>query len=152
MLSGASAILIASAELSLVQSLRAAIAPRIPYDGYGGKVAGGYSVSDNFIASGAVTRPLIAGTYARTQAVLAPNPTDLAAPPANLASDPLPAPDPGAIPIHDKGTHRKSLTTPVLRYDVTPETGVAGKPQTPVKVVLLYTDTRNKGAMIDFFC
>jgi len=35
---------------------------------------------------------------------------------------------------------------------VTPETGVAGKPQTPVKVVLLYTDTRNKGAMIDFFC
>lgn len=145
MLTGGSAILLALTDLSLVRSIRGAIAAPLPPGTPG-------------VATAASPQPP-PGLYPapKSQPVLEPLPTvkvdqyepsDPTFIAVNPAAEPLLPTDPGAVRIQPNRTPRT--------YCV--ETPTASEPPSPaetkpvVKIVLRRTDTYHRGAMIDFFC
>jgi hypothetical protein len=150
MLSGASAILIAGADLALVRALRVSTLVNRALDerALAGPPAS-LPAADVYIPSGPPAFLPLPTTVTPNRPVLTPDPVNAFAPPANPASDPLPAPDPGAIPFADRRTPRITSSSP---QTLAPQPAETHEKSPPLKVVLYRTDTHHRGGIIDTFC
>lgn len=145
MLTGGSAILLALTDLSLVRSIRGAIAPPLPQDLPGTSAT--YSPQPPpGLYPAPESRPLLEPLP--TVKVDRYEPSDPTFTAVNPAAEPLLPTDPGAVRIQPSRTSRTySVVTPAASDPPSP---ADTKPV--VKIVLRRTDTYHRGAMIDFFC
>lgn len=145
MLTGGSAILLALADLSLVRSIRAAIAPPLP-PGTPGTSATYSPQPPRGLYPAPESRPVLEPLpNVKVDRYEPSDPTFTA---VNPAAEPLLPTDPGAVRIQPSGTPRiYSVETPAASETPTP-----AETKPVVKIVLRRTDTYHRGAMIDFFC